>query len=420
VLRFRSWRRRRGGHTRCPCAYGAASREGGPLGADRLLTFFDNYAVSSWRPDHANRAAELVDAAQTVEARGQVFNPEGGLEDCWDAQSAYFDQGGAFLVVTRDGAEDGDVLGCAAVTLGDEVALLASGASTSDPQRTTVAAIRRLCLAPGTPPALADFLLRVMERLAVSAAGGACTEAIALGWEAGGPSGMALDAAVLRAGGYEPTGRLSFQAGGVSLEELCKPLSAEDAQLAGRAARGAEEMIEVISNDGTPLGVYPRQVVERHNLLHAAIGCLVLDDEGRIYVHQRSPAKSVHPSRFDMYVGGLVVAGESPEEAARCELQEELGIAMTMSLDCLEPTFVTPFMGKRNRVLVHCFKMVLPAGFELKHQDGEVVWGDWMAPNQLAKMIAAEEFVPGGLAMWEETLRRGIVSLGGASSADSM
>lgn len=64
--------------------------------------------------------------------------------------------------------------------------------------------------------------------------------------------------------------------------------------------------------------MYPRQVVERHNLLHAAIGCLVLDDEGRIYVHQRSPAKSVHPSRFDMYVGGLVVAGESPEEAARC------------------------------------------------------------------------------------------------------
>lgn len=128
-------------------------------------------------------------------------------------------------------AEDGDVLGCAAVTLGDEVALLASGASTSDPQRTTVAAIRRLCLAPGTPPALADFLLRVMERLAVSAAGGACTEAIALGWEAGGPSGMALDAAVLRAGGYEPTGRLSFQAGGTP--HLILPHSSDHGSLWG-------------------------------------------------------------------------------------------------------------------------------------------------------------------------------------------
>lgn len=74
---------------------------------------------------------------------------------------------------------------------------------------------------------------------------------------------------------------------------------------------------QVITADGTGIGMYPRRTVESFNLLHVAIGCLVLDTNGRVYVHRRSAKKSVHPSRYDMYVGGLVVAGESPADAAR-------------------------------------------------------------------------------------------------------
>jgi hypothetical protein len=43
-----------------------------------------------------------VERAQTVSSpSGQVFNPEGGLEDCQDAESYYFESGGAFVVVSR-------------------------------------------------------------------------------------------------------------------------------------------------------------------------------------------------------------------------------------------------------------------------------------------------------------------------------
>ena len=45
----------------------------------------------------------------------------------------------------------------------------------------------------------------------------------------------------------------------------------------------------------------------------------VRNERNEIYVHQRAPSKSVHPSMYDMFVGGLVVAGETPETAARCE-----------------------------------------------------------------------------------------------------
>ena len=74
---------------------------------------------------------------------------------------------------------------------------------------------------------------------------------------------------------------------------------------------------QAITAGGLGIGMYPRPFVEQYNLLHRAIGCLVTDADGRIYIHQRSPAKSVHPSMYDTYVGGLVVAGERPSEAAR-------------------------------------------------------------------------------------------------------
>ena len=57
----------------------------------------------------------------------------------------------------------------------------------------------------------------------------------------------------------------------------------------------------------------------------------------------------------------------------------------------LEPTFIAPFMGKRNRVLVHCYRVVLPAGAELQHKDGEVVWGTWATPEQVKKVQTASD-----------------------------
>ena len=67
---------------------------------------------------------------------------------------------------------------------------------------------------------------------------------------------------------------------------------------------------------GAALGVFPRAFVERHNLLHCAVGILVRNAAGDVYVHQRAPTKSVHPSMYDMFVGGLVVAGEAVETAS--------------------------------------------------------------------------------------------------------
>ena len=49
--------------------------------------------------------------------------------------------------------------------------------------------------------------------------------------------------------------------------------------------------------------------------------------QGRIFVHRRTPTKLVFPSLYDMFVGGVVGAGESYDDAALREAEEELGVS---------------------------------------------------------------------------------------------
>ncbi|CAM5505302.1 NUDIX domain-containing protein OS=Streptomyces tendae OX=1932 GN=GUR47_33905 PE=3 SV=1 [Streptomyces tendae] len=51
------------------------------------------------------------------------------------------------------------------------------------------------------------------------------------------------------------------------------------------------------------------------------------DAEGRLFVHRRTPTKLVFPSLYDMFVGGVVGAGESYDDAALREAEEELGVS---------------------------------------------------------------------------------------------
>lgn len=129
---------------------------------------------------------------------------------------------------------------------------------------------------------------------------------------------------------------------------LRKILSAASAPDAGNRAgeKGSKELLTVVDSIGREIAILPRAYVEKFNLLIPAIGVLVHNNRGQVYVHQRSATKSLHASYFDMMVGGLPLAGESPSEAARNEVGEELGIRTGP----LHPLFTVTWIGSRNRV----------------------------------------------------------------------
>jgi isopentenyldiphosphate isomerase len=89
-----------------------------------------------------------------------------------------------------------------------------------------------------------------------------------------------------------------------------------------------ELLTRVSDDDATVLGpVARRQVHGNPGLIHRAAHVLVLHPEtGHLLLQKRSPGKDTHPGQWDTSVGGHVGFGQSYEEAALRETEEELGL----------------------------------------------------------------------------------------------
>src|SRR5690606_30818863 len=89
----------------------------------------------------------------------------------------------------------------------------------------------------------------------------------------------------------------------------------------------ADEIIDIVDENDRVVGRSPRGEAYARGLRHRCAFVLARDAEGRIFVHRRTPGKLVFPSLYDMFVGGVVGAGEDYDEAALREAEEELGVS---------------------------------------------------------------------------------------------
>jgi len=88
-----------------------------------------------------------------------------------------------------------------------------------------------------------------------------------------------------------------------------------------------EELLEVVNEEGKIIQTLPRSVIHGNPLLmHRVVHILVFNNDGALLFQKRSMNKDVAPGKWDTSVGGHVNAGETIEEAARREMEEELGI----------------------------------------------------------------------------------------------
>jgi len=226
------------------------------------------------------------------------------------------------------------------------------------------------------------------------------------------------------------------------------------------------EIVDMVDNEGTVLGSVPRPYVHLYNTLHRGVGIVVSkgddiikslksdnDNIPEVYVHQRTSAKRIFPSLYDMFVGGVSCSNEDSRLTAAREVAEELGLSC--ALDMLEATEdkdeeatyqVNPLSEKLfqctictsyNRCVVSMFTYTCDTTNEtISWQEEEVAWGDFISydiieaaadmsidrlvkkgtwPGGRAKYIAKDDkelkafvkewaawdFVPDGLLVWE-------------------
>jgi isopentenyldiphosphate isomerase len=158
-----------------------------------------------------------------------------------------------------------------------------------------------------------------------------------------------------------------------------------------------EELVDVINEAGETIGVVPRSVMRGRRLPHRCVYILMFNTRGEIFIHQRTATKDIYPSYWDLAAGGVLAAGESFDEGAIRECEEELGVVTPL-------TFLFPFRyaDERSIVQAQVYRAQHDGPFQL--QPEEVVQGRFVTREELAKLVAEKPFCPDGLQVWQRYL----------------
>ena len=165
---------------------------------------------------------------------------------------------------------------------------------------------------------------------------------------------------------------------------------------------GADEIVDVVDEEDRVVGQLPRAEVYARRLIHRCAFVLVRDGAGRVFVHRRTEGKLTYPGRYDMFVGGVVGAGETYDAAAVREAAEELGVS---TVD--RPRFLFRF-----RYRDPTYGSWWSAVYELRHdgpvhpQESEIAWHGWVTAPELDRMRAELDWTPDSAEAYERLLAR--------------
>ena len=115
----------------------------------------------------------------------------------------------------------------------------------------------------------------------------------------------------------------------------------------------------------------------------------VFNQNGEMLIQQRQPFKEGWPNLWDVSVGGGVQAGETTQQAARRELQEELGLEFDFENET--PMLTTTFRkGFDDLYIIH----LEPDLDSLRLQPEEVQAVRWAGRDEVLAMIENGTFIP--------------------------
>jgi len=152
-----------------------------------------------------------------------------------------------------------------------------------------------------------------------------------------------------------------------------------------------KEIVTIADHDNRVIGTLPRSVMRARNLIHRASYVIVFNDKNELFLQKRSALKDVYPGYWDIAAGGVVLANESYEEAARRELGEELGVTAV----ALTHRFYRYFEDSDNKVWGSIFTCIHNGPFRL--QEEEIDEGRFVALPAILELSRYEPVTPDGL-----------------------
>ncbi len=150
----------------------------------------------------------------------------------------------------------------------------------------------------------------------------------------------------------------------------------------------ADEIVAIVDERNNVVGSAPRREMRAKRLLHRSTYILVFNSQGQLYVQKRTLTKDLFPGYYDPAAGGVVLAGESYEESARRELEEEMGIR-DVPLNWLFDFF---YSDDHTRVWGGVFSCVYDGRIVL--QPEEIESGAFLQISDILRRAQTEPFTP--------------------------
>jgi len=150
-----------------------------------------------------------------------------------------------------------------------------------------------------------------------------------------------------------------------------------------------KERFPIVDEYGNVTGAATRG--ECHNgskLLHPVVHLHVFNSRGEVYLQKRPEWKDIQPGKWDTAVGGHMDYGETPEEALRREVSEELGITD------FKPERIGKYVfeSARERELVYVNSTTYDG--EIHPSEQELDGGRFWTIDEIRDAIGKEELTP--------------------------
>ncbi len=157
-----------------------------------------------------------------------------------------------------------------------------------------------------------------------------------------------------------------------------------------------EERFQLVDQRDLPLGGAPRSQVHANNLLHRAVHVLIFNSKGEVFLQLRSRSKDRYPLRWDSSAAGHVTEGETYDQTALRELEEELGIQTALkqvaklpASDRTDSEFIGLYFGSYDG--------------EIRPNAAEIEAGRFLQPALVDEWVKArpDDFASGFLECWK-------------------
>src|SRR5512143_2979511 len=92
-----------------------------------------------------------------------------------------------------------------------------------------------------------------------------------------------------------------------------------------------KETLEAVDEKNQVIDMASRWEIHQKSLRHRSVHIFIFNSKGDLYLQKRSSRKDQYTEHWDSSAAGHTDPGESPEETARRELMEELGLPVRLT-----------------------------------------------------------------------------------------